>query len=311
MLGMSNLESDLVTRFQARSDYHQSFSYGRVMERTGWTVLSIGEMSIFVKQIGPVCFAKLQRPCVLSVDMLRLLKRRLSILRLYIEPGLQVEYNDAGRKVLLSFDPKDQSGYRKQLSKFGLHETNVHHAHSKTAILSLEGDFCSRFPSKTRYNVRLSQRAGVTYTNTPFSKLTSSDTQQLLLLQHLWSKRKNVLGYPDDFLIHILNFFSSKGQLVRAYVEEELVGSIFVLFNDRVGIYFNACVRGDMKEKQIPTGLAYTAMETAKESGCDIFDFCSVYDERYPKDNPKWKGFTTFKQRFNPTPIDYPPSFLL
>ena len=47
-----------------------------------------------------------------------------------------------------------------------------------------------------------------------------------------------------------------------------------------------------------PSLLAWEALKLAKKKKCDFFDFEGVYDERFPKINRSWLGFTRFKQGF-------------
>lgn len=103
--------------------------------------------------------------------------------------------------------------------------------------------------------------------------------------------------------------FDQKGFFLSAYQSQKLVGGMIVLIHDHVGNYFYTCTTKKGRELQVPSGLTYQAIELAKEERCDIFDFCSVYDERYPKQNKRWKGFTEFKRRFMPTDIYFPVTF--
>src|SRR5579859_6092758 len=103
--------TDLLGCFSEREDYHQSLPYAKVMEATGWTVIPVDGMHLFLKQVGPVCFAKLQRPTVLNIEHLKALKRKLHIVRFYIEPALTILIRSNDTEEEISFDAANTQRY--------------------------------------------------------------------------------------------------------------------------------------------------------------------------------------------------------
>jgi lipid II:glycine glycyltransferase (peptidoglycan interpeptide bridge formation enzyme) len=56
--------------------------------------------------------------------------------------------------------------------------------------------------------------------------------------------------------------------------------------------------------------LVWEALKLGKKLGLSVFDFETSYDERYPKENERWKGYTAFKKKFGGEEVLYPPSYI-
>lgn len=56
--------------------------------------------------------------------------------------------------------------------------------------------------------------------------------------------------------------------------------------------------------------LVWEAMRLAKRQKMQFFDFESIFDPRYPKENIRWKGYTDFKKKFGGQVILFPPSWI-
>jgi hypothetical protein len=288
---------DLVSAFSARTDYHQLPSYARVMEGIHWDVIPVSGSYVFVKRVGPISFAKLQRPAAIHIDELVSLQKKLHIAQLFLEPALTYTHEQG---ILLE--------------KAGFARTNNHHAYTKTYICDISGSesvVLRSFSKTMQYQIRRSLHVGVEYVSVPFAKLTKEEKENICTLHTAWSKERKVLGYPDDFLYALWNGFSNRGEMVLAYKGSELHGVLFLLYNGPIGMYFYQFSSNlGRKSLYIPSGLAYQGIVAARRNGCTIFDLCSCFDERYPTENIKWQGFSEHKLRFHPTPIYYPGAFV-
>ncbi|KKU56867.1 MAG: hypothetical protein UX78_C0002G0047 [Candidatus Amesbacteria bacterium GW2011_GWA2_47_11] len=49
------------TDVEVREDIRQSEEYGRYMERIGWKTIQFNKSQIFIRRLGPVSVAKMQR----------------------------------------------------------------------------------------------------------------------------------------------------------------------------------------------------------------------------------------------------------
>lgn len=282
---------NLVTAFARRPDYHQLPSYAKVMQEIGWKVVTLKSGNLFVKQLGPVAFAKLQRANAVDFKELSLVQRRLHMLVLYLEPGLSADLG--------------------ALNGAGFKSTNTHYAYTKTLIVDLTPELTevlASFSKTTAYQMRRSLKVGVEYQIVPFQTLSPTQKQATLDLHRAWSSEKHVAGYEDNLLEAIWKHMS-EGVMIFARKNGQLHGALFLLMHHKVGMYFyQFSSKQGRHELYVPSGLAYQSIRLAKERGCDIFDLCSAYDERY-KENAKWKGFSKYKERFHPTPVYYPQAY--
>jgi lipid II:glycine glycyltransferase (peptidoglycan interpeptide bridge formation enzyme) len=55
-----------------------------------------------------------------------------------------------------------------------------------------------------------------------------------------------------------------------------------------------------------PTLLVWEALKVSKKRKMKYFDFIGVWDERTPRKNTEWKGFTKFKEGFGGKELYYP-----
>lgn len=283
--------SDLLTRFASYSDLHQSPMHAGVMRRIGWQVAGQPGSQIFHRSLGPFTIAKLQRPKVIDLDWLKSFRRSHHTLTTYIEPNLTSSLTQ------------------------GLHVEPF--AHSCTSLLDLkpsEHSILASFSQKTRYNVVRTLRQNNLNIISSLSPASPSGGSHHLTdfftLHADWSRQKNVIGYSLPLLNAVMSSFAQAGELHLAYHGSSLVASLLVLYHDSVATYWAAFASPEGYRLYAPTLLTWTAIQSAKQHGCDIFDFGGIYDPRYPKMYKKWQGFTKFKSGFNPEVISYPPTTL-
>ena len=84
-------------------------------------------------------------------------------------------------------------------------------------------------------------------------------------------------------------------------------GAIFLKTKD-TSHYWQAFTGSEGRKKQIQYKIVWEGIIWAKRSGCKIFDFEGVFDERFPKNS--WKGFTHFKKSFGGYEVIYPGMFV-
>lgn len=281
--------SDFVSKFALRLDLHQSPYHAGVMQKIGWQVDGIPGSQIYYRPLGPFSVAKYQRAKIVDDDRLTHFRRTHKTLTTYIEPSLNTVY-DKG----VSVEP---------------------FAHSTTSLINLsqsEKNLLGSFTQKTRYNINHSLKAGKVFiSSTPLPKLSAEQKNTFFTLHSEWSKRKNVIGYSRELLDAIITSFAIDSTLHLAYDQQNNpLGALLILSFDSVSTYYAAFSTEEGYALYAPTLLTWQALITAKDIGCDIFDFGGTYDPRYPKMYKKWQGFTKFKAGFNPTTIQYPPTKL-
>lgn len=260
------------------------------MERIGWQVIGPQGSRLFYRQLGPLAIAKLQRPRNIDLAWLKSFRHDHHTLTTYVEPGLTCETTGIKGLAVEPF------------------------AHSCTSLVDLsstEQSILNCFSQKTRYNiVRTLKKDDLRISTTQLGKLSPLQKSAFFALHAHWSKQKNVIGYSKELLNAILASYAKSGDLHLAYLGNTLVASLLTLHHDSVATYWAAFATSEGYKSFAPTLLTWTAMQTAKSAGCDIFDFGGIYDPRYPRMYKNWVGFTKFKSGFHPTIISYPPTTL-
>lgn len=88
--------------------------------------------------------------------------------------------------------------------------------------------------------------------------------------------------------------------------EKNIVGGILLLFWNRIAYYWVAGATREGKKLFAPTLLVWEAIRESRKRGCRSLDFVGVWDERRPKLNHEWLGFTKFKEGFGGESLYYP-----
>ncbi len=265
--------------------------YRDLMDEIGWKTEIHGDSQLYYRSLGPLTIAKIQRPKSLDSVWLKTFRQTHHALTTYIEPGLTTPLPE---------------------KRFGFHVEPF--AHSSTSLIDLrptEPNILNSFTQKTRYNIVHSlKKSELKIETTEPSKLSEKQLSDFFSLHGEWSKQKHVIGYSVELLNAILKSFAKSGDLHLAYVGDQLVATLLILYHDSVATYWAAFASPLGYKTFAPTLLTWVAIQTAKATKCEIFDFGGIYDPRYPKMYKKWVGFTKFKSGFNPTVISYPPTTL-
>jgi len=258
--------------------------HASVMREISWKVDGKPDSSIFYRPIGPLSIAKIQRAKNIDPERLSHFRKSHHTFTTYVEPFYNHSYT-----LGLPTEP---------------------FAHSKTSLLDLslsESALLSSFSQKTRYNVNRNLRHNqLKIISSPLSSPSTQLLNDFYTLHHDWSSRKKLIGYPLSLLKAVFKSFHNSGTLHLAYDNKIPVGALLILYNDRVATYYAAFATTHGFALFAPTLLTWQSLLTAKEDGCDIYDFGGVYDPRYPRMYKNWEGFTKFKAGFHPTELIYP-----
>jgi lipid II:glycine glycyltransferase (peptidoglycan interpeptide bridge formation enzyme) len=265
--------------------------HANLLREIGWGVEGKTGSRIYYRQLGPISVAKIQRPKVLDLIWLNQFRKTHHTLTTYIEASLTTVLPDT--KLGFSVEP---------------------FAHSCTSLIDLlpsEQSIMNSFTQKVRYNiVHTLKKSEIHIVTTELDKLTTGQKNEFMTLHSNWSKQRNVIGYSTQLLNGIIKSFAKNGDLHLCYLEGKLIACLLVLYHDSVATYWAAFAEPTGYKTFAPTLLTWTAIQTAKAEGCEIFDFGGIYDPRYPKMYKRWQGFTKFKSGFNPTVVSYPPTSL-
>lgn len=278
-------------------EIQQSPLYASYITSLGWSVESAVSGQLFVKQF-PLFggFAKLQRTIRLpTMSQLNPFIIKYHIKKLSVEPDARVP----------------QKTFTQWLAKISPHVSIVATPYIPTKtirvdLLGSENDIFMRFSEAKRRAVRRALK----------NHLTIHPSNQIEDLIRIKNKSAGFLGFitttgidklwaafaPKNAAIFLA--YSDKRQVTRD--KGHCVGGILLLFWDTIAYYWIAGATREGKKLFAPTMLVWEAIRFAKKQGAKQFDFVGVWDERLPKENHNWKGFTKFKEGFGGTPLYYP-----
>ena len=256
----------------------QSWAWGELKARFGWRVqrvavgpvgaqvlfrpLPAGLGSIAYVPKGPLVDWKDEALLKALLEAIRPLARRWRAICLKIEPNVEDSPALADRLRLLGFRASPQA---------------VQPRRTILVDLNAEPDeVLARMKQKTRYNVRLAGRRGVT--------VRRGDEADLAAVYGLME----VTAERDGFGIHSQAYYdtayrlfvpSGQGCLLLAEFEGQLLASVLVLAFGETSIYM-AGASSDAERQRMPTYLLqWEAMRWAQEQGCRTYDLWGVPDE--------------------------------
>ncbi len=295
-----------------RRDYHQTLEYAGVMELGGWRSVAVPGAFVYVHRTRDHAFAKMQRPTRLDVDALVELEAGQELDELHIEPASEMVVARAGTTETLHYEPATHAAYVDRCQAFGLREVGAKWAHSKTLGFELEASqdaLLAALARKPRWEAKQAYADGITYRACSFDDATPAQLDEVAALHAVWQLRGHAT-YDDEFLTSIRRCFAASGSLVTAYDANGPVAALYVLFVDRVAIYFYSFSSPAARGGYAGTGLVLEAARLGRERGCDLIDLCGCWDDRYPDQHVDWQGFTAFKEKFATTTVCYPPTFV-
>ncbi|MDO4542802.1 MAG: peptidoglycan bridge formation glycyltransferase FemA/FemB family protein, partial [Bacillota bacterium] len=154
---------------------------------------------------------------------------------------------------------------------------------------------------KTRYNLRLAGKRGVTIE-------VAEDKSKLREFYDLLK----VTAERDDFLIRSYKYFEDMydylvprgyGQLFYAYYEGEMIAGTFYLQFGSKAWYLYGASSNEHRNVMPNYLIQWTMIQYAKEHGCTLYDFRGVPGE-VPGDHPLY-GLYKFKKGFNGDYVEF------
>lgn len=172
------------------------------------------------------------------------------------------------------------------------------HQPSASLLLNLapdEGQLLASFHQKTRYNLNLAKRKGVTIRRVTDEKSIST----FLALSHETAARDHITIHPDDYFSTMLGILG-KEEMAQLFLAEYegtvLAANIVIRYGDTV-TYLHGASSNDSRNVMAPYLLQWEQMRWAKASGAHWYDFWGIA----PSDadaTHAWAGITRFKKGF-------------
>jgi lipid II:glycine glycyltransferase (peptidoglycan interpeptide bridge formation enzyme) len=292
----------------------QTWEWGRVKAEVGWKAHPL----IWHDEKGSVCAGAL---CLQRTVSLGGFALKLNVM--YVPRGPMLDWADANlvRRVLddlqdfakskgaifLKIDPDLPLGFglpastddqnnppglavQSDLERRGWRFSDEQIQFRNTVVIDLnasEEDMLMRMKSKTRYNVRLAARKGVT--------VRSGGVNDIDLLYRMYAHT----SIRDDFLIREkayydlvwrLFFTAGLAEPLIAEVEGEPVGAVVIFRFGSRAWYIYGMSLDEHREKMFTYRLQWEAMLRAKAAGCTAYDLWGAPDV-FSEDDPMWGVF--------------------
>ncbi len=183
-------------------------------------------------------------------------------------------------------------------------------------LTASEDAILQRMAQKTRYNIRLSERRGVT-----IRRARADELSGLYKMYAETSTRDGFVIRGEGYYRQVWSTFLDRGagrsepaaHALIAEVEDEPVAALFLFHFAGRAYYLYGMSREAHREKMPNYLLQWEAMRVARELGCTLYDLWGAPD-RFDAEDPLW-GVFRFKQGFGGEVVrtlgawDYPGSF--
>jgi len=149
--------------------------------------------------------------------------------------------------------------------------------------------------SKTRYNIRLSERKGV---SCKFVELDAFEDFLRLLSQT--TKRDAFASHPDSYykkMLDVLEKGDVKARLAMAFFEDRPLAANIVVDFQGTRTYLHGATSNLHRNVMSQYALHWYLMADAKQRGLHKFDFWGVASEEADDAHP-WKGITRYKKSY-------------
>jgi peptidoglycan pentaglycine glycine transferase (the first glycine) len=188
-------------------------------------------------------------------------------------------------------------------------------APTKTLMLELDPDadeLLRGMKEKTRYNIRLAERRGVT-AEVLDGRAVLGDGGRFDEFYSVYEqncRRVGTKSQPHQTLRQFVGGLQEDVFAVFARSGGETAAVALCVLNDGTAVYeMNGSTEGGRKAFA-PTLVMWKAILEAKRRGCRRFDFGGTFDGRYQKAQEVWKGFSQFKAGFGGLEVTYLGSFV-
>lgn len=159
---------------------------------------------------------------------------------------------------------------------------------------------------KTRYNIRLAQKRGVTVR---FSR-DDHDLDRFLKLAREVEQRGTFHYHPADYYRSQLKILRQDAKMevaVAEYRGSVLAVNLLIVFGDTM-TYLHGASSADSRDLMGPHLLQWESVKRAKELGLARYDFWGVAPPK-ADDNHSWSGITRFKEGFGGERVMYPGAY--
>lgn len=267
-------------------DVRQTKEYAHFMKKIGWQIFFINSTFIFLKKLP-----------LLPFSVLKVLRYKSALNKAKIE-ALALK----NRAKVVKKEPFKVERIENNQIYFKVFSNNKWPlTPTKTLWLDLklkEKTLLKNLKPKTRYNLKKAVSKNLDVKVIEGGKI---NFKQLQGFYKLWKNNKphNFLFKPSfNELKFLTESFGEKCFFVLVSYRNKLAASSLQLETKNMVFYWHNLSTNQGKKLFAPTLCVWKAIIESKKRKKAVFDFEGVWDERYPRLNQGWKGFTRFKKGF-------------
>jgi len=176
---------------------------------------------------------------------------------------------------------------------------------SHTLMLALdknEEDLLADMHQKTRYNIRLADKRGVTV-----RQMDNNEFDKFWNLVYVTTERDKFRPHPKDYYKKMLDSLGNMAQVWFAEYEGKILAANLMIFWGDNAIYLHGASSNEHRNVMAPYLLHWEMIKKAKAEGFEHYDFWGIAPENEP--NHPWAGITRFKKGFGGVEVSYPGTF--
>jgi lipid II:glycine glycyltransferase (peptidoglycan interpeptide bridge formation enzyme) len=213
-----------------------------------------------------------------------------------------VEYGRTQNWVFIRLEPQTEVLRQEFLTMTGLEMQVAPNDVQPREILmfDISGDteaLLKQMKSKTRYNIRLAEKQGVTVVTTR----EQNEIEAFLDIMESTAKRKSIHFHERSYYQSFLTHFDARScELFVAKKDNQVLAGSLVYFYQNTAYYLHGGSGDTGRHLMAPHLLQWTQIQEAKKRGCTQYDFGGVAVATEVKKGKDWSGITRFKQGFAP-----------
>ena len=181
-------------------------------------------------------------------------------------------------------------------------------------ITKSEEEILAEMKQKTRYNIKLSQKRGVSVKEISNlkSQISNQYIKEFLKLVKITAERDKITAHPEKYYRQMFEIIPP--EILKLYVAEyegKIIAANLVLFFGKTATYMHGASDNTHRDVMAPYLLQWQAILDAKKAGCTKYDLGGVKttnNDQRSIASKSWEGITRFKTGFAPNaePSEFP-----
>lgn len=176
-------------------------------------------------------------------------------------------------------------------------------------ISKSEEEILAGMKSKTRYNIKLAQKKGISVISDQGIR-NNKYLEEFLRLTKIMSERQGIVTHDKNYYRKMFEVISGdKLKLYVAEYQDKIIAANIVVHYGDTAYYLHGASDDKYKNLMAPHLMQWRQIQDARKAGCVRYDFCGVKVRN--KNGKSWEGITRFKLGFSPNthPVEFPGSY--